>query len=80
MGLVSGILRFLIGVGIGAAIGVALARLLTPRSAAEYQQLISERIDAVRSAGEQADAATRAAMQAAYDRAVTPDTASSTTP
>ena len=69
MGLLSGILRFLMGLGIGAAVGMALARLLTPRSADEYRQLITERIEAIRSAGDQADAATREAMRAAYEQA-----------
>lgn len=72
MGLISGIVRFLIGVGIGLAAGVALSRLLTPRSADEYRQLITERIEAVRTAGEQAEAATRASMHAAYSAATRP--------
>jgi gas vesicle protein len=66
MGLISGILRFMIGVASGAAAGMIVARLLTPRTADEYRAAVQERIDDVRQAGEQADQTTRAALEQAY--------------
>ena len=68
MGLISGVLRFLIGVAAGAAGGAFVASLFAPASAEEMKRRIAARIEAVRSAGEQAERETVANLQRSYQQ------------
>jgi gas vesicle protein len=68
MGLISGVLRFLLGVAAGAAGGAFIASLFAPASAEEMRRRLAARIEAVRAAGEQAERETVANLQRSYQQ------------
>jgi gas vesicle protein len=70
MGLISGVLRFLLGVAAGAAGGALVASLFAPASAEEMKRRIAARIEAVRAAGDQAERETIASLQRSYQARV----------
>jgi gas vesicle protein len=68
MGLISGVLRFLLGVAAGAAGGAFVASLFAPASAEEMKRRLAARVEAVRAAGEQAERQTVASLQRSYQQ------------
>jgi gas vesicle protein len=61
------VLRIMAGLLLGAVVGAGLALLFTPRSGAETQRLIQERVEVVLSEGRQAAEARRLELTARLD-------------
>jgi gas vesicle protein len=61
------VLRIMAGLLLGAVVGAGLALLLAPRSGAETQRRIQERIDAVLAEGRQAAETRRLELTARFD-------------
>lgn len=64
-----GILRFLNGVIVGAAVGAVVTLLLTPQSGEEFQRLMRERADQIMEEGRRAAAERRAELEAQFAQA-----------
>jgi gas vesicle protein len=75
MGFLKGLLKFILGVSIGAAIGIGIAMLFAPQSGEDLKAKINQRIEDGKRARDEAEAATRVAMEEEFRRMVNDETA-----
>ncbi len=80
MGFLTGVLKFAIGGAIGAAVGAGVAMLLAPQSGEELKAKINDRIEESKKARDEAEAATRSAMEQEFRRMVNDENAFRSTP
>jgi gas vesicle protein len=75
MGFLTGLFKFALGGVVGAAVGAGVAMLLAPQSGEELKAKIDQRIEAGKQARDEAEAATRAAMEQEFRRMVNDENA-----
>jgi gas vesicle protein len=75
MGFLIKLLKFALGLAVGAALGALVAILLTPQSGEEFKLKINQRIEEGKQARAEAEAATRVAMEQEFRRMVNDENA-----
>jgi len=70
MGLVGGLMKFVVGGAAGTAVGLVVGSLLAPQNGAELQEETHQRLSDARAAGAEAERETERAMQDRFRRRV----------